>query len=296
MATRQRGIDLSHWQGEQGLPIAHWTRLQACGVRFAIIKATQGTGYVDPALGANLKRARSNGILTGVYHFMERGLALAQADHFLRTTRAANGGDLAGLLLVGDVERVPTATTADDPDWRTVRGFFNRLAAKAPKPFRYVYSSAGYWGAIGNPDGQGLGSIDGLWQARWDGERHTCKTPNLPPSPPRAGFGGWGQTAMWQYGMLRYSVPNGMKRIDGNAFYGSIAELRDLFDGRVSRSPLQARPQYRRGYNAAITALQDQVPAVAVAGDPGGPAWPAGVAEARLDVLEALEGLRLSTP
>ena len=50
MATkRQLGVDLSHWQGEGGLSGAKWDKLVECKVRWAILKATQGTGHVDDA-------------------------------------------------------------------------------------------------------------------------------------------------------------------------------------------------------------------------------------------------------
>ena len=47
---------------------------------------------------------------------------------------------------------------------------------------------------------------------------HLCRKPNLPASPPRAGFGGWaGRPPLWQFGRLRYQVGTKQHGIDGNA-------------------------------------------------------------------------------
>lgn len=41
------------------------------GLSFAFVKATQGTGYVNPLMGAQLQHAESHGLVTGVYLFMD---------------------------------------------------------------------------------------------------------------------------------------------------------------------------------------------------------------------------------
>ena len=290
MAPRQRGVDLSHWQGEHGLSNTQWAHLARCKVRFAILKATQGTGYVDPSFATNLRRARRHGIEVGAYHFLQRGSAVKQAQHFMRTVRAANGGNLDKLLLVADVERVPTPTPADDPDWRTVKAFANMLERRAPRVTRFCYSSASYWRSIGNPDGASV--FDGLWQARWDGKRHTCTAVNLPAKPPRAGFGGWGRRPrMWQYGLFRY----GRHRMDGNAYYGTLKELRVLFRKERIVRPLEERPRYISGYETTVREVALSLPDLVVPG-PGSRAWEAGEQEARKDIAEALAALRLTTP
>ncbi len=39
------GVDVSHWQGS-----INWSRVKSDGVKFAFMKATEGTGYSDPTL------------------------------------------------------------------------------------------------------------------------------------------------------------------------------------------------------------------------------------------------------
>ena len=283
--VKQLGIDASHWQGEKGLSDAWLDRLVECKVRFALFKATQGTSFVDRAFAANRRKAEKRGILVGAYHFLERGDGKVQADHFLRIVRAT--GSVKDIPLVVDVERVPTPSSADDPDWRTVKAFLRRIRDKAPRAERWLYSSPGYWLSIGNPDANGL--ADALWQARWDGERHTCKRPNLPKVPPRAGFAGFGRTPIWQYGSYKVMVKGKRRSIDGNAFYGTRDELTRAFTGRKPRPPIEERPRYVECYDAAIEEAIDTIGSTDEAGTCG-----AGDAEARLDIAAELATMKLA--
>ena len=58
------GVDVSHYQGE-----IDWEALAAQGVRFAFIKATEGSGHVDERFFANARGAAAAGIPAGGYHF-----------------------------------------------------------------------------------------------------------------------------------------------------------------------------------------------------------------------------------
>ena len=59
-----RGVDVSQYQGE-----IDWDALAAQDVRFAYIKATEGSSYVDPRLAGNWAGAALAGIPAGAYHF-----------------------------------------------------------------------------------------------------------------------------------------------------------------------------------------------------------------------------------
>ena len=276
-------VDLSHWQGEKGLSNAAWLDLKRCGVTAAIIKATQGTGHVDRAFSTNLRRARRHGFLVGAYHFSDAQPGKAQAQHFLRTVKQANGGNLKNLLLVMDVERNPGA--GGNPKRGTIANFAKHVQTSAKRNTLLCYTAQGYWQSIGNPQLSHL--FDGLWQARWDGKRHTCKAPNLPPKPPRAGFGGWPAARFWQFGMYRYKG----KSIDGNAFYGSLAKMRELF---MTEAPNKPDPeplpppdpeQWREEYNAFIGDAEAAVAALTPEG--------AGATEAKADALAVLSALEI---
>ncbi|MFN8518150.1 MAG: GH25 family lysozyme [Chloroflexota bacterium] len=93
------GIDLSLWN--ERVPFG---ALRDAGVRFAVIKATQGTTIVDPAYTDHVAAARRQRMHVGAYHFYDYRLGgRAQADHFVDTLVAA-GTLRRSLPLVVDVE------------------------------------------------------------------------------------------------------------------------------------------------------------------------------------------------
>jgi len=69
-------IDLSHHNDVQfGL-------LKKNGVEAVILKATEGTSYIDPTFVDRVKRAKSVGLLVGAYHFMTGEDPVKQWAHF----------------------------------------------------------------------------------------------------------------------------------------------------------------------------------------------------------------------
>lgn len=48
-----------------------------------ILKATQGTSYVDPTFKSRIEQARAFGLLVGSYHFGDASDPIAQVDHWL---------------------------------------------------------------------------------------------------------------------------------------------------------------------------------------------------------------------
>ena len=66
------GIDVSHHQDT-----IDWAQVAGSGIRFAIAKATEGTGYIDPLFSTNRADAMAAGIAFGAYHFArpDRGRA-----------------------------------------------------------------------------------------------------------------------------------------------------------------------------------------------------------------------------
>lgn len=72
-----KGIDVASWQSET---------YSLTGADFVVVKATEGTNYVNPKYAAQVKRARDNGRVTGHYHFLRPGSMTAQVDYFLKHT------------------------------------------------------------------------------------------------------------------------------------------------------------------------------------------------------------------
>lgn len=58
------GVDVSNYQGD-----IDWNVLEKQGVRFAFIKATEGSGHVDESVRKNLENAAETNIKLSAYHF-----------------------------------------------------------------------------------------------------------------------------------------------------------------------------------------------------------------------------------
>lgn len=81
--TQIKGIDVSHWQGN-----IDWKKVANDGVKFAFIKASEGSNYVDAKFKTNVEGANATGIKTGAYHYAKFSSvpeAIKEANHFLST-------------------------------------------------------------------------------------------------------------------------------------------------------------------------------------------------------------------
>ena len=82
------GIDVSHYDG-----VVAWDEVARAPVRFAYLKATEGSGFVDPCFAANRDGLRATQLKWGAYHVMNaKASAAEQAAHFLATVGDAQGG------------------------------------------------------------------------------------------------------------------------------------------------------------------------------------------------------------
>ena len=70
-----QGIDISSYQA--GIDLA------SVPCDFIIVKATQGTGYVNPDCVRAVEQALAAGKLVGVYHYIDGSGAQGEADHFV---------------------------------------------------------------------------------------------------------------------------------------------------------------------------------------------------------------------
>jgi lysozyme len=103
-ARPARGIDVSHYQGR-----IDWGAVEAEGIGFAYMKATEGMAFTDPMFARNWRGAGETRIVRGAYHrFRARGDGAAQAHHFL-SVATPREGDLPPVL---DVESTDGASDA----------------------------------------------------------------------------------------------------------------------------------------------------------------------------------------
>lgn len=79
-------IDISHWQG-----FPDFEAVAASGVVACIMKATEGTGYVDPNRAHNYINATAAGISCCTYHWLKPGNATGQMQFYLETVDPVPG-------------------------------------------------------------------------------------------------------------------------------------------------------------------------------------------------------------
>lgn len=81
------GVDVSRYQGH-----VEWDVIASQDVRFAFIKATEGSSYQDPCFAANWENAQRSGIYVGAYHFFSyESSGETQAQNFIETVGMAEG-------------------------------------------------------------------------------------------------------------------------------------------------------------------------------------------------------------
>lgn len=121
------GIDLSSYQAT----------LNVAGVKldFAIVKATEGVGYVNPHCNRHASQTLDSGKLLGLYHFARnrRNTAVAEADFFVRNIR----GYLGRAILVLDWE---DGNGVSNVGW--AKAFLDRVyATTGVRPLIYMSAS-----------------------------------------------------------------------------------------------------------------------------------------------------------
>lgn len=203
-----------------------WAKVKAAGIAFAIVKATEGNGFVQSTLAANLKGMRAAGLVPGVYHFLISGKYVsgaAQCDYFLSKV-----GDVSDLIVALDVEVEPHL--AIQPDFPEVRDFVDRFHQKYPNHPVLIYSGAWYWASsgFGNPDGHLLGP---LWDSKYVSIPQHVPPATIYRSVPASywspGYGGWPTSTLLQFTAWP-SVDGVAGACDASAFLGTVDQLRRL--------------------------------------------------------------------
>jgi lysozyme len=79
-------IDISHWQD-----YPDFEAVAASGVVAMIHKATEGTGYIDPNRGENIRNAMDAGIACCTFHWLKPGDAADQMQFYLDVIEPVGG-------------------------------------------------------------------------------------------------------------------------------------------------------------------------------------------------------------
>lgn len=199
-------IDVSHENGVVDFAAAH-----AGGLRAVLLKASQGTGFVDPMIAGNVARARAAGLLVGAYHFGTGDDPGAQAQHFLSAVRGLNAAPMP-LALDWEPDTAGSSMTAAGA--RTFVGAVRQATGRSPG----LYSGETGKQLLGDSVDPVLGAC-WLWLAQYD------DTPVVQRSWPR-----W---TLWQYsdgtlGPMPHDIP-GLRTLDRTVFNGDAAALTDFW-------------------------------------------------------------------
>lgn len=216
------------------------------GTPVAMVKATEGTTYVNPDYAAAEGRALAAKAFLCAYHFLHAGSAAAQADH----AHAVAGS----VPLMLDMEEEGTS----QPGVADAVAFIDRFRALGGRCF-LLYLPHWYWQRIGSPSLQPL--IDrGMLLVSSEYTAYSDAGPGW------SAYGGM-TPAIWQW--TDSATFNGVRPVDMNAFRGTFAEFIEIVT-TGKKAPVQQPPQYP--VPAAVTVAVR--PMVTITWEPGTPLSP----------------------
>ncbi|MDT2759260.1 GH25 family lysozyme [Enterococcus xiangfangensis] len=174
------GIDIASWQA--GINVG----ANGVAADFVIVKATGGTGYVNPDCNRAVQQALASGKKVGVYHYAHeqgfQGSAQQEADFFLKNVQ----GYIGKAILILDWE----SDNKGDVAW--AKAWLDYVYAKTGiRPLFYTYT-----GVLNSYNFSSIANANyGLWIANYgtDAAINGFKQPSGPVSPY------WTSTAMYQY-------------------------------------------------------------------------------------------------
>ncbi|MDI3417140.1 lysozyme [Streptomyces luteolus] len=209
-AVQTEGVDVSSHQGN-----VNWASLWSSGVKWAYVKATEGTYYKNPYFAQQYNGSYNVGMIRGAYHFAtpDTTSGAAQADYFVNNGGgwSRDGKTLPGAL---DIEWNPYGnqcygkSQAGMVSW--IWDFVNRYKTRTGR-YPVIYTATSWWKTCtGNYSG--FAANHPLWIARYN------STPGELPA-------GWGYYTMWQY------TSSGPIVGDHNKFNGAYDRLQALANG-----------------------------------------------------------------
>jgi len=205
--TQTEGVDVSSHQGNVA-----WSTLWTSGVKWAYVKATEGTYYTNPYFAQQYNGSYNVGMIRGAYHFArpDTTTGATQANYFVDHGGgwSGDGKTLPGAL---DIEYNPYGATcyglSQSAMVSWIRSFTNQYKARTGRD-AVIYSTTDWWTQCTGNNGS-FGTTNPLWIARY-------------ASGPGALPAGWSVHTFWQY----TSSP-----LDQNRFNGAYDRLQALANG-----------------------------------------------------------------
>ncbi|MEV8016388.1 lysozyme [Streptomyces sp. NPDC086554] len=209
-AVQTEGVDVSSHQGN-----VSWSTLWNSGVKWAYVKATEGTYYKNPYFAQQYNGSYNVGMIRGAYHFAtpDTSSGAAQANYFVDNGGgwSRDGKTLPGAL---DIEWNPYGAACFGKSQTAmvtwIRDFLNQYKARTGR-HAVIYTATSWWKqCTGNYSGFAVNNP--LWIARY------ASAPGELPA-------GWGYYTMWQYTSTGPTVG------DHNKFNGAYDRLQALANG-----------------------------------------------------------------
>ncbi|MFD3749954.1 lysozyme [Streptomyces cyaneofuscatus] len=208
--AQTEGVDVSSHQGNVA-----WQTLWNSGVKWAYVKATEGTYYKNPYFAQQYNGSYNVGMIRGAYHFATPNTAsgAAQANYFVDNGGgwSRDGRTLPGVL---DIEWNPYGaqcyglSQAGMVNW--IRDFTTTYRARTGRD-AVIYTATSWWkDCTGN--NASFGAVNPLWVARYN-----ATVGELPA--------GWPVHTMWQYTSTGPTVG------DHNRFNGALDRVQALANG-----------------------------------------------------------------
>jgi GH25 family lysozyme M1 (1,4-beta-N-acetylmuramidase) len=177
------GLDVSDHQ-----PGVDWSAVASAGAQFAYIKATEGTGLVNPDFASQYDGAAQVGLIRGAYHFAlpSQSSGAAQARYFVAHGGGwtADGQTLPGAL---DIEYNPHGAECYGLSPSAMVAWIASFAATyaaLTSAWPVIYTPAGWWARCTGGYG-GFAGYDPLW---------ITGSGTAPGTLP----GGWSAYTIWQ--------------------------------------------------------------------------------------------------
>jgi GH25 family lysozyme M1 (1,4-beta-N-acetylmuramidase) len=191
-----------------------WSAVVSGGAQFAYVKATEGTGFVNPDFTAEYDGSYQAGLIRGAYHFAlpDASGGAAQASYFVANGGgwSADGRTLPGAL---DIEYNPYGAECYGLSQNAMVSWitdfvdaYQTLTTRWP----VIYTTAAWWATCTGSYG-GFTGQDPLWVAG------STAAGTLP--------GGWGFYTFWQY------ASDGTFPGDQDTFNGARAQLLRIATG-----------------------------------------------------------------
>jgi GH25 family lysozyme M1 (1,4-beta-N-acetylmuramidase) len=248
-----QGIDVSYHQGT-----VNFSQVAASGMRFALVKATEGVNYIDPKFFENWDKLVSLGnktIYRGAYHYARPSSTggssdgEAEARDFCSALKSAGHYGVGALPPALDFEEYSESDSSDNIPW--IEAFVRVVEAELGRT-PMIYTGANVWRyEVGNSSA--FKHLP-LWQVYYS------QSATQPPAMP------WDTWTFWQWsggGDFAYygPVPGVSTVCDVNRFNGDEAALASLAmvtpDPPINSYPRPPRTQdlfLLRGAYSVVTA------------------------------------------